>query len=138
MKCARSDRCGRRGIDLASARLHRRQCPHPGCPRSQSRQANHPCSVALPDDSNPTAGYTLGMKVAVSIPDQLFERVERFRQQQGRSRSKVVSAALDEYIARHASDEVTEAMNRVCANINTEPDDLIRTLGRRALERSEW
>lgn len=78
------------------------------------------------------------MKVAVSIPNQLFERVERFRQQQGTSRSKVFSAALDEYIARHASDGGTEAMNRACANINTEPDDFIRTLGRRALERSEW
>lgn len=92
----------------------------------------------MPGDSNPTVGYTLGMKVAVSIPDQLFESVERFRQQQGSSRSKVFSAALGEYIARHASDEVTEAMNRVCANINTEPDDFIRTAGRRALERSEW
>ena len=92
----------------------------------------------LPNDSNATAGYTLSMKVAVSIPDQLFESVERFRQQQGCSRSKVFSAALGEYVARHASDEVTEAMNRVCANINTEPDDFIRTAGRRALERSEW
>lgn len=92
----------------------------------------------MPDDSNRAVGHTFGMKVAVSIPTQLFERVERLRQQQGCSRSKVFSAALGEYIARHASDEVTEAMNRVCANVNTEPDDFIRTVGRRALERSEW
>lgn len=92
----------------------------------------------MPDDLHHTASYTLGMKVAVSIPNHLFERVERLRQQQGSSRSKVFAAALGEYIARHASDEVTEAMNRVCAVVNTEPDDFIRTVGRRALERSEW
>ena len=118
-------------------------CPSfvsPGVPRISldRRRPNRSSSVAMPSDSTATVSYTIGMKVAVSIPDQLFERVERLRQQQGCSRSRVFSAALGEYIARHASDEVTEAMNRVCANINTAPDDFIRTAGRRALERSEW
>lgn len=83
-------------------------------------------------------GYTLGMKVAVSIPSDLFERVEQLRRQERRSRSNLFAVALAEYVARHGSDEVTEAMNRVCANVDTEPDDFVRTVSRGALERSEW
>lgn len=78
------------------------------------------------------------MKVAVSIPNDLFEKVERLRRQEQRSRSSLFAAALTEFVARHAPDEVTEAMNRVCADVNTEPDDFVRTASRRVLERSEW
>ena len=78
------------------------------------------------------------MKVAVSIPDDLFEKAERLRRKERRSRSKVFAAALTEYVARHATDEVTEAMNRVCADVNTAPHDFIQTASRRILEQSEW
>lgn len=83
-------------------------------------------------------GYTLGMKIAVSIPDDLFARCERLRRREQRSRSNVFSAALTEYIARHAPDEVTEAMNRVCADVDTVPGDFIQTASRRILEQTEW
>ena len=33
------------------------------------------------------------------------------------SRSAILSAALKDYVARHAPDEVTEAMNRVCDEV---------------------
>ena len=78
------------------------------------------------------------MRVAVSIPNDLFERTERLRRREKLSRSAVVAAALKEFVARHGRDEVTEAMNRVCETVNTEPDDFVRTASRRILERSEW
>jgi metal-responsive CopG/Arc/MetJ family transcriptional regulator len=78
------------------------------------------------------------MKTAVSIPDDVFERVERLAKRARRSRSEVFSAALREYVARHTPDEVTEAMNRVCAAVNDEPDGFVTTAGRRVLERTEW
>lgn len=78
------------------------------------------------------------MKFAVSIPSDLFNRIERLRRQERSSRSKLVAVALTEYVARHAGDEVTEAMNRVCEDVNTEPGDFTRTASRRVLERSEW
>ena len=78
------------------------------------------------------------MKFAVSIPNDLFERVERLRRQEQRSRSNLVAAALTEFVTRHAPEEVTEAMNRVCMDVDTAPDDFIRTAGRRVLEQSEW
>ena len=78
------------------------------------------------------------MKVAVSIPNDLFEMTERLRQQQTRSRSSLYASALAEFFTRHAPDQVTEAMNRVCDEVNADPDDFIRTASRRFLEQSEW
>jgi metal-responsive CopG/Arc/MetJ family transcriptional regulator len=38
------------------------------------------------------------MKTAVSIPDALFEKVERLARREKRSRSELFSAALREYV----------------------------------------
>jgi hypothetical protein len=89
----------------------------------------------------PTSGYTIGMKTAVSIPDEVFKKVERFARRAQRSRSEVFSAAVAEYVARHAPDEVTDAMDRVCAQVggaDVQPDAFLRAAGRRVLENTEW
>lgn len=78
------------------------------------------------------------MKTAVSIPDDVFEKVERLARRTKKSRSEVYSAALREYVSRHAPDEVTEAMNRVCELIQDQPDQFLREAGRRVLEKTEW
>ncbi len=78
------------------------------------------------------------MKTAVSIPDEVFDKVERLARRARRSRSEVFSAALKEYIARHAPDEVTEAMDRVCGQVNDQPDEFLAAAARRVLENSEW
>ena len=78
------------------------------------------------------------MKTAVSIPDEIFEKVERFARRARRSRSAVFSAALREYVAHHTPDEVTEAMDRVCAAVNDEHDGFVAAAARRVLERTEW
>ena len=78
------------------------------------------------------------MKTAVSIPDEIFEKIERLARRAGRSRSEVFAAALAEYVARHAPDEVTEAMNRVCAEVGDQQDPFVIAAGRRVLENTEW
>ena len=83
-------------------------------------------------------GYTFGMKTAVSIPDDVFERAERLARRARQSRSEVFSRALREYVARHAPDEVTEAMDRVCAEVGNQRDEFVAAAARRTLERSEW
>jgi metal-responsive CopG/Arc/MetJ family transcriptional regulator len=78
------------------------------------------------------------MKTAVSIPEDVFEAAERLARRTGKSRSQLVSDALREYVARHAPEEVTKAMDRVCAALGQPADDFVSLAGRRALERSEW
>ena len=78
------------------------------------------------------------MKTAVSIPDDVFAKVERLAKRAERSRSEIYSAALREYVARHVADEVTEAMNRACEAVGAEPDDFVATASQRVLARTEW
>lgn len=84
------------------------------------------------------ASYTDGMKTAVSLPDELFREAERQARRTKKSRSQLYAEALSEYLARHAPDEVTVAMNRVVAQLIDPPDAFVVASARRTLERSEW
>ncbi len=84
------------------------------------------------------SGYTSGMKTAVSIPDEIFERAERLARRRQCSRSEVYTAALQEYVARHAHDEVTDAVNRVCTELGSDSDSFRAAASRRILDRVEW
>ncbi len=83
-------------------------------------------------------GYTDGMKTAISIPDEVYQGAERLARRTKKSRSRLFSDALKEYLARHAPDEVTEAMNRACAEAGEAKDPFVSSAARRILERSEW
>ena len=78
------------------------------------------------------------MKTAVSIPDDVFEGAERLARRTKKSRSRLFSDALKEYVARHAPEEVTDAMDRVCAELGDPADKFVSEAARRALERSGW
>lgn len=78
------------------------------------------------------------MKVAVSIPDDVFKEAERLAKKQKTSRSKLYSLALREFLARHSDDEVTEAWNRVIDKVGDQDDPFTKEAARRTLERSEW
>jgi predicted transcriptional regulator len=78
------------------------------------------------------------MKIAVSVPDDVFEEAERLARRTKRSRSEVYSRALAEYVARHAVDRVTEAMDRVLTEIGEPADRFSRVASRRILKRSDW
>jgi metal-responsive CopG/Arc/MetJ family transcriptional regulator len=78
------------------------------------------------------------MKTAISIPDDLFEQAERLARRAGTTRSHLYSSAVREYLARHAPDEVTTAMDRVCDALGDAPDAFVDAAARRTLERTEW
>lgn len=78
------------------------------------------------------------MKTAISIPDDVFEAAERWARRTERSRSQLFSDALREYLARHTSDDVTEAMNRVCIDVGVAVDEFTASAARDVLKRVEW
>ena len=78
------------------------------------------------------------MKAAVSIPDDVFQEADRLARELKTSRSQLYSRALKEFLARHAPDQVTEAMDRVCDELGEAPEEFIRRAARRVLESSEW
>ena len=78
------------------------------------------------------------MKTAVSIPDDVFAAAEKLAQRTKRSRSRIFSEAMREYVARHAPDNVTEAMDQVCAELGGVADRFAAVASQRVLKRTEW
>ena len=81
------------------------------CRRSQSRMEKPP------DRQAPAAGaggraeaYTLGMKTAISHPDTVFRDAERLAKQRKKSRCRLYTEAVLEYVARHELEAATKAL----------------------------
>ena len=51
------------------------------------------------------------MKVAVSIPDPLFEEAEKVSQRLRLPRSQLYARALEAYVRRHSGEEITTRMD---------------------------
>lgn len=80
----------------------------------------------------------MSMKTAVSIPDDVFEQAERLARSTKKSRSQLFADALREYVARHAPEEITERMNKVCSEVDEPSDPFVSAVAARTLARSEW
>jgi metal-responsive CopG/Arc/MetJ family transcriptional regulator len=83
-------------------------------------------------------GYTKSMKTAISLPDTVFREAEQFARHAKKSRSKLYTEAISEYLARHSPDEITEALNQVLAKVNGNDSKFIRQAARRAIAQEEW
>ena len=78
------------------------------------------------------------MKTAVSIPDPVFAKADRYARLVKKSRSQIFSEALREYLARHSPDEVTEAMDQALDAIEEQRDPFVAKAGERILRQAEW
>ena len=78
------------------------------------------------------------MKTAVSIPDEVFRAAERHARRVHKSRSQLYAEAISEYLARHAPEEVTEAMNKVMDELEQPVDPFVTAAARRVLVQNEW
>jgi metal-responsive CopG/Arc/MetJ family transcriptional regulator len=80
------------------------------------------------------------MKTAISLPDELFNAVERIVRRTKRHRSEVYADALREYVARHDPDEITETINRVVPHLEETPEEreFRYAAARELFKASEW
>ena len=83
-------------------------------------------------------GYTFGMKTAISIPDKLYTEADRLARRLKKSRSELYAEAVAEYVARHDPEAITEAMNRVCEEVDTRADPAFSAAVVKTLKRVEW
>jgi len=77
------------------------------------------------------------MKVAVSIPDQVFEEAEQVAKRRRVSRSRVYAEALEEFVKKHRGKSVREALDVVYARKSSGTDQVLTELQARAL-REKW
>ena len=59
--------------------------------------------------------HTSGMKIAISIPDDVFEEVEKIAKEQKKSRSQVFVSAAREYIRRSETRRIIGKLDEVYA-----------------------
>jgi metal-responsive CopG/Arc/MetJ family transcriptional regulator len=78
------------------------------------------------------------MKVAVSIPDDVFEEADALAARLKASRSEIYARALAAFVGQYSPDRVTQAINAVVDEVGAEPDEFTRAAARRALQRVEW
>jgi predicted transcriptional regulator len=78
------------------------------------------------------------MKTAVSIPDDLFADAERFSRRMKRSRSRLFTDAVREYLARHDPAAITAALNRVYGDEDDGFDVDVGAAAVQTLRSVEW
>ena len=75
------------------------------------------------------------MKVALSIPDDLFKSAETLTKRLGVSRSRLYATALAEFIAKNRGRKITERLNAVYASEDSRLPLAVRRLQHRSLTR---
>lgn len=82
--------------------------------------------------------YYFGMKVAVSIADDLFDAAEVLGKKLGLTRSRLYASALAEFLAKHQGRKTTERLNQVYAAEESRLEAPLRRRQARAVGRDWW
>lgn len=78
------------------------------------------------------------MKTAISIPDDLYAESEVLARRLNLPLSRLYVDAMREYLTRHRSDAITEALNRVFDELDEAIDPAMLSASRSLLQRVEW
>ena len=94
-------------------------------------------------DIGHTIVHTNGMKIAISIPADIFRQVKKTAEEQNRSRSEIFVEAVREYFMKLESRRIFDSLNEVYASPETEEEraDRVADLDlykRTVLEREKW
>jgi metal-responsive CopG/Arc/MetJ family transcriptional regulator len=77
------------------------------------------------------------MKVAISIPDRVFEEADRVAKRLRVSRSRAYSQAIEEFVKKHRGKSVRASLEAVYGRRSSEVDAVLTDLQARAL-REKW
>ena len=78
------------------------------------------------------------MKVAVSVPDPVFEAAELLARQRQMPRSQLFTEALREYVSRHGPDAVTAKLNEVYGDEASGVDAAIASAQLKSISNEAW
>ena len=78
------------------------------------------------------------MKIALSIPDEIFESGETLGKRLGVSRSRLYATALAEFVAKHRGRKITARLNTVYRSEDSRLPRALRRLQSRSIARESW
>lgn len=78
------------------------------------------------------------MKVAVSVPDPIFDAAERLARQRQIPRSQLFAEALQEYVSRHGAEAITAKLNEIYAVEDSGVEQPLSKAQSASLENEAW
>jgi metal-responsive CopG/Arc/MetJ family transcriptional regulator len=80
------------------------------------------------------------MKVAVSVPDRVFEAAERTARRLKVSRSRLYTRAVEAYVGVHGGRDITERLNAIygTAKARSRMDPVMESMALEVLRREPW
>ena len=78
------------------------------------------------------------MKIAISIPDDIFEDAEYLARRQGKTRSKLYADAIAEYVGVYRTESITEQLNAVYASEDSSLDPGLELAQYKSIEKEDW
>ena len=78
------------------------------------------------------------MKIAISVPDEVFEAGEHLARQLGLSRSQLYADALSAYLSARGAAAVTEKLNAVYSKENSKVDSGFAHMQLKRLSNEAW
>ncbi len=82
--------------------------------------------------------YSRNMKVAISVPDEVFKAGEQLARQLGMSRSELYANALEAYLGSRGGAAVTERLDKVYASSTSSVDAALNAAQLRSLPDETW
>ena len=82
-------------------------------------------------------GHTLGMKIAISVPDELSSAVDQYAQSNGVSRSEVYARAVDKFLEQVTATSDQQRFNDLYSG-DEAVDPALTAAARATFERNEW
>jgi hypothetical protein len=82
--------------------------------------------------------HTTLMKVAVSVPDTVFQAAERVSRRMRVSRSRLYAQAVEAYVKQHSGADITEQLNKVYAGNSSTLDPALEAASLEVLRRGQW
>ena len=79
-------------------------------------------------DNNMNNSNTYGMKTSISIPDDIFEEVNKIAEEFNFSRSQIFCEAVKEYLKKLKARKLLNALNESYADEDTSDEKLLRKM----------
>ena len=82
--------------------------------------------------------HTFFVKIAISVPDEVFEEAERALRHLKISRSRFYTQAAQDYLRKVGSEPITERLDAVYSKESSKLDPLVEALSVEVLQREKW
>jgi metal-responsive CopG/Arc/MetJ family transcriptional regulator len=90
------------------------------------------------DDYGYNSGYTMDMKTAVSMPDDLFQEAEAAALRLRVSRSELYAKAIAAFLAQHSAHAITDRLNDVYSRHTAKLDSALHLAQLKSLDKDAW